>query len=165
MCSSDLSALAIAMFPLVIFSSVVTGQSTQALSTLSLSVLGIILGSILLSTRSLIILAFVNLIGILVIPIVSPQFLSNPASIATPAASLVIATFLALVFIRQRERIENLHQSELQDSKERLDLALEASNLGTWDWNIESGAVKWSDNVESIFGLGRGEFKIGRAHV
>jgi PAS domain S-box-containing protein len=30
--------------------------------------------------------------------------------------------------------------------------------MGTWDWNIQSGQVVWSDNVEPMFGLQRGAF-------
>jgi two-component system, chemotaxis family, CheB/CheR fusion protein len=37
-------------------------------------------------------------------------------------------------------------------------LALEASEIGTWEWNIGSGEVRWSDNLEQIHGLEPGTF-------
>ena len=33
----------------------------------------------------------------------------------------------------------------LQDSEERLRLALDAGSLATWDWNMETGAILWSE--------------------
>jgi hypothetical protein len=37
--------------------------------------------------------------------------------------------------------------------KERLGLALQASSLGTWDWNIEDGRVIWSENADALMGM------------
>ncbi|HXT96536.1 MAG TPA: ATP-binding protein [Polyangia bacterium] len=37
-------------------------------------------------------------------------------------------------------------------------LALEAGEIGTWEWNIGSGEVRWSDNLEQIHGLEPGTF-------
>ena len=56
--------------------------------------------------------------------------------------------------ITERKRGEE----SLQQSEERLRLALAAARLGTWDWNIQTGKVVWSENVESLFGLPRGGF-------
>lgn len=39
-----------------------------------------------------------------------------------------------------------LAQEELAQNQERLSLALEASKTGTWDWNISSGKIRWTDN-------------------
>jgi PAS domain S-box-containing protein len=30
--------------------------------------------------------------------------------------------------------------------------------MGTWNWNIETGAVSWSDKIEGLFGMDKGEF-------
>ncbi|HCF29891.1 MAG TPA: hypothetical protein DEV81_22425, partial [Cyanobacteria bacterium UBA11049] len=56
--------------------------------------------------------------------------------------------------ISDRKRVE----AELQESEERLRLALYASGMGTWDWNIQTGRIQWSENLETLFGLERGEF-------
>lgn len=53
----------------------------------------------------------------------------------------------ALVDLRDRltERAET--EAALRDGEERLRLALEAGGLGTWDWDITTGDVVWSDAI------------------
>jgi PAS domain S-box-containing protein len=46
----------------------------------------------------------------------------------------------------------------LQRSEERLRSTLEAAAVGTWEWNIPNNSVRWSANIEQIFGLPRGSF-------
>ncbi len=41
---------------------------------------------------------------------------------------------------------------------ERLRFALDSANMGTWDWDLGTGAVQWSDNMERIHGLPAGTF-------
>lgn len=51
--------------------------------------------------------------------------------------------------------IEDQKQSQevLRESEERLRLAVEATNLGTWDWNVITGVIHLSDRFKVIFGL------------
>lgn len=56
--------------------------------------------------------------------------------------------------LAERNRVE----ADLRESEARLRSALEASRMGTWDWNIETGLVQWSDNLEAMFGLEPGAF-------
>ncbi|WHZ14505.1 MAG: hypothetical protein OJF52_001344 [Nitrospira sp.] len=56
--------------------------------------------------------------------------------------------------VTDRKRTE----AALRVSEERLRLALEAAQLGTWDWDMRTNAVQWSDNVHAVFGLPRGGF-------
>ncbi len=51
-----------------------------------------------------------------------------------------------------------LSRQELLGSEERLRLALDAGRMGSWEWNIASGAVIWSATLEKIHGLAEGEF-------
>jgi PAS domain S-box-containing protein len=46
----------------------------------------------------------------------------------------------------------------LQRSQERLDLAMQAAQMGTWDWNIQTNKVNWSTNLEHLFGIASGGF-------
>lgn len=39
-----------------------------------------------------------------------------------------------------------------------LRLALESSEIGTWEWDIATGEVRWSENLEQIHGLAKGDF-------
>ena len=54
------------------------------------------------------------------------------------------------------------HQQEqeqaLRDSQERLTLALESANLGTWDWHIPSGLLYGSARAASLHDLASGPF-------
>ncbi|MBD2503102.1 PAS domain S-box protein [Anabaena azotica] len=56
--------------------------------------------------------------------------------------------------ISQRQQVD----AALGESEERLRLALEAANLGFWDWNILTKKVVWSENHELLFGLVPGSF-------
>ena len=53
-------------------------------------------------------------------------------------------------------RIES--EAALKASETRLRLALNAAQMGVWDWDVETGSVSWSEEVESIFGLDAGCF-------
>ena len=46
----------------------------------------------------------------------------------------------------------------LQRSEERYALAQRAANIGSWDWNILTGDLHWSDQIEPLFGFERGQF-------
>ncbi|MBI4000486.1 MAG: PAS domain-containing protein, partial [Nitrospira defluvii] len=56
--------------------------------------------------------------------------------------------------VTDRKRTE----AALKVSEERLRLALEAAQLGVWDWDIRTNVVQWSENVPSVFGLSRDAF-------
>ncbi|MDZ7963613.1 MAG: PAS domain-containing protein [Nostoc sp. DedSLP03] len=56
--------------------------------------------------------------------------------------------------LTDRRRVE----AELRESEQQLRLALSASRMGTWNWNIQTGKISWSDNLEGLFGLEPGEF-------
>jgi PAS domain S-box-containing protein len=49
---------------------------------------------------------------------------------------------------------------ELQDREERLSLALLAGRLATWDWNLETGNVVWSDQMNTLHGSSADETQI-----
>ncbi|MCC3410826.1 MAG: PAS domain-containing protein [Microcoleus sp. PH2017_29_MFU_D_A] len=48
--------------------------------------------------------------------------------------------------------------AQLAISEERLRVAICASQMGTWDWNILTGEVVWSEGHELLFGLEKGSF-------
>jgi len=51
-----------------------------------------------------------------------------------------------------------LAEEELRRSEERLRVALEAGAMGTWEWAIADGTVRWSEALERIHGLEPGSF-------
>jgi PAS domain S-box-containing protein len=48
---------------------------------------------------------------------------------------------------------------ELREREERLEMSLDAANVGTWEWNIRTGEVRWSENLEHIHGQEPGGFR------
>ncbi|WP_041595739.1 PAS domain S-box protein [Halanaerobium hydrogeniformans] len=44
-------------------------------------------------------------------------------------------------------------EKELAEIKERLELAVDAANLGIWDWNLKSDQIKNNDNFKEMVGL------------
>ncbi len=71
---------------------------------------------------------------------------------------MVISSVLVLVSMRSRDQIEKDRQAKLRDSEERLRLALNAAQMGTWNWNIQTGTVAWSEGIEPLFGMKPGQF-------
>jgi PAS domain S-box-containing protein len=55
------------------------------------------------------------------------------------------------------EELEATTES-LRQGERRLELALSAGQLGTWEWEIDSGRVAWCENSERIHGLKPGTF-------
>ena len=49
-------------------------------------------------------------------------------------------------------------EEQLVRSRERLALAQRAGNIGTFDWDIRTGALTWTAELEAIFGLPPGGF-------
>ena len=45
----------------------------------------------------------------------------------------------------------------LQQSEERLRLALDSARLGIWHWSVESNALVWDDTLRSLYGLAPGQ--------
>lgn len=49
-------------------------------------------------------------------------------------------------------------EEALRASEERYALAQRVANIGSWDWDIRTGNLEWSEKIEPMFGFGRGEF-------
>ncbi len=62
--------------------------------------------------------------------------------------------------IQLRKEIEERKQTEteLKQSEERYALAQKVGNIGSWDWNILTGDLYWSEQIEPMFGYKKGEF-------
>jgi PAS domain S-box-containing protein len=52
-------------------------------------------------------------------------------------------------------------QEALRATSERLELAQEAGRIGTFEWDIRTGAVNWSATMEELYGLAAGGFRGG----
>jgi len=50
-------------------------------------------------------------------------------------------------------------QRNLKENEERYRLAQKAAEIGSWEYNLNIKEIKWSDQIEPIFGLKKGQFK------
>ncbi|MGZ3378213.1 MAG: sensor histidine kinase [Phenylobacterium sp.] len=41
----------------------------------------------------------------------------------------------------------------LREQRRRLEVAVDATGLGFWEWDVEAGALSWSDRNKALFGL------------
>ena len=71
---------------------------------------------------------------------------THPDPDALQLASVVAAQ---VAFAVERTRTEE----QARRSEERLRFALDAASMGTWDWDLGTNAVQWSDNLARIHGL------------
>ncbi|WP_254722067.1 PAS domain-containing protein [Kovacikia minuta] len=68
---------------------------------------------------------------------------------------MVIRTVLERVrHTAEQQRIE----TALQHSEERLRLALNAAQMGIWDWDLQTNQMTWTESNEKLFGLSPGTF-------
>ena len=91
--------------------------------------------------------------------------LGNPIRIAVDQTVLFILSSFLIYFMlntltrsiseyKRELRIRHQIEGELSDEREQLSLALTAAKMETWDWDIETGAVSWSEGIEAMFGMG-----------
>ena len=113
------SGLVVFMFPAVIFFSIFSGQANNPVASLSFLVLGLIVASILLSPRGVVLLAFVNLLGILMLPRLLPQAFPGLSVIIGPLAVLTISAALLLISMWHRDQVESDRRALLRESEER----------------------------------------------
>ena len=56
------------------------------------------------------------------------------------------------------------HEEELRISDERLRRSQVFANIGTWDWNIRTGDLYWSERIAPLFGYPSGELETSYAN-
>jgi PAS domain S-box-containing protein len=70
-----------------------------------------------------------------------------------------VLDLLDICQIQAEQAIENARSLEtLSRNEAGLQLALEAGKMGTFEWNIQTSEIKWSDNLEAIHGIAPGTF-------
>jgi PAS domain S-box-containing protein len=92
-------------------------------------------------------------------PIISALYLSALFVFASFQIYFIITTLRKSLQeadqeLRERQRVEDI----LLGERERLNLALNAAKMETWNWNIETGSISWSQGIEAMFGMEKGQF-------
>jgi PAS domain S-box-containing protein len=70
-------------------------------------------------------------------------------SIAVEVTERVHARETAAQFTRQLQS----RTKEISKERERLTIAVEATGIGIWEWDVESNRIIWSPRLKEIFGL------------
>jgi len=83
----------------------------------------------------------------------------------SPSEIIDVVSNHRFALIKQDNKWKIIQSSEnkkakeaLQRSEERYSLAQRAAKIGSWDWNIETGSLHWSESIEPLFGFEKGEF-------
>jgi PAS domain S-box-containing protein len=66
-------------------------------------------------------------------------------------------TVTALVTMRDITEMKQIEE-KLRQSEERFSLSQQVANLGSWDWDIQTGILHWSERIEPMFGFEKGKF-------
>jgi PAS domain S-box-containing protein len=70
-------------------------------------------------------------------------------SIAVEVTERVLAREFATQFTRELQK----QTREIWQERERLTIAVEATGIGIWEWEVESNQIFWSPRVKEIYGL------------
>jgi two-component system, cell cycle sensor histidine kinase and response regulator CckA len=119
------ACMAIGAFPLIILTRIVDNPAGGLQTTIHYLVLSIFLSSIFLSWRALAMLAGINIIGLLLLPIALPLAVPSHTLLVTPIAVNLIGTALALIYMRHRDQIERDRRAEQQNSERRFRVLLD----------------------------------------
>jgi PAS domain S-box-containing protein len=91
----------------------------------------------------------------------SRELSATDTRFASGLANLAAAALRSWELLREREQNQlmlELGVRALRDQEERLNLAMQAGNLGFWEWNPATGRVFCSDQMTAILGFQPGEF-------
>ena len=69
------------------------------------------------------------------------------------SASLMLLLFVAGAVIERDSRIREFSRLVIRQSEERLRLALDAANAGTWEWDLETNENVWSEELWTLYGI------------
>jgi PAS domain S-box-containing protein len=76
-------------------------------------------------------------------------YYAEPTDLGEDDLQLAAVIASQVAFAVERTRTEQ----QARRSEERLRFALDAASMGTWDWDLITNEVQWSDNLASIHGL------------
>jgi len=90
------------------------------------------------------------------------EALANFTLMGGIGGTLLIVSFFGLLLLRNRTITKKVEAAteELAESRQRLDLALASSGIGTWDRNIETDTIFWDEAQHRIMGTDTADGKL-----
>ncbi|MBX7187842.1 MAG: PAS domain-containing protein [Vicinamibacteria bacterium] len=143
--------LTLLMFPLVTLASVLGGSSPG--TTFSYLIIGVLASTLLLDRRNALLFDALCFAFLLLTPATIPKHVPDLGTVTTPLLLVAIGSGLAFMLMIHRDELERERQEALRTSEERLLLALDASHMGTWEWDTAAREVHSSERAQAIFGL------------
>jgi len=91
---------------------------------------------------------------------VERAFAAGASDYITKPIQLPVLLHRVRHLLTARRAIQQLQQQtqQAQLREAQIQIALEAARMGTWDWDITTNKVTWSDNKEALLGLEKGSF-------
>jgi PAS domain S-box-containing protein len=129
----------------ILISTMLTPGNAQYLFVL---IMPILLGSMLLPLRSILFLGVFNLVGMVILPALSPRI--TFATVIVPMAFFSTLTSLLLLFIRQRDQLEAFRQEELAKKEAQYRSLVENINEVIYTTDKEGRFTYISPVVEQI---------------
>ncbi len=73
---------------------------------------------------------------------------------------LLLSSAISLLGESTRRQVakREIAEAALREGETSTRFSLEAANVGTWEWDMRTGNVRWSDNMEKIHGQAPGSF-------
>ncbi|UBF26767.1 PAS domain S-box protein [Kovacikia minuta CCNUW1] len=95
------------------------------------------------------------------IPPIHQIQISNVDDVLRLTLFVMVALIINLLSTNLQEsnrKIEQLNYKITEESTNQLRSALNAAQMGMWDWNLVTGEINWSPEHEQLFGLSAGGF-------
>jgi len=84
--------------------------------------------------------------------------LENATRLAVFSALALVALLAVLVWNRQLDKVVRARTSELAETNQRLELALDGASLSLWDWDLMTNKVTRDSRLERMLGYAPGTF-------
>ncbi len=72
----------------------------------------------------------------------------HATAIENPASQIIGIVFI-IIDLSEHKKVE----ASLKQGEEHLKIALQAASMATWEWDIQTREIIWSNNLENVFGF------------
>jgi signal transduction histidine kinase len=140
--------LMIAPIPMITLLSIVSGDDTNPQTTLVYLIIALLMSSIFFTRFGILILALINLIVFLLLPVLAADIFPTFSSVISPLTANLIAGALILVFMTHRNTLEKARQEELE--KLNLELTESESALRELATKLEASVYERTIELEIL---------------